>query len=212
MGQVNGPRRRKFIVLPFSYQLAQGGSLQADFGGVWYNAFRPTFHGPGLLADMQAMIDLETKRLTEEKAAAERILSATDFRTVEDGLGAPDGNVQTGHVWMTQCWSSSTKRPVHNEIKSATAGIPIYRGRGFHQNPRAPVVRGNLQVVEKPVDQTHKRRWPAQWAAYAQGKDQVADGTPLGLLFPRHPSAIAMLQGLGIMTVQHLANASADRD
>jgi hypothetical protein len=119
---------------------------------------------------------------------------------------APDGNVQTGpsdDAMLVIFY----KRPVHNEIKSATAGIPIYEDVDFVKI-QAPG-EGNLQVVEKPVDQTHKRRWPAQWAAYAQGKDQVADGTPLGLLFPRHPSAIAMLQGLGIMTVQHLAHASA---
>jgi hypothetical protein len=116
------------------------------------------------------------------------------------------GNVQTG-PGDDSMLVIFYKRAVHNEIKSATAGIPIYEDVDFVKI-QAPG-EGNLQVVEKPVDQTHKRRWPAQWAAYAQGKDQVADGTPLGLLFPRHPSAIAMLQGLGIMTVQHLAHASA---
>jgi hypothetical protein len=99
------------------------------------------------------------------------------------------------------------KVAVHNEAKSAQQGFPIYDDVDFVRI-QAPG-ESNLQVVDKPVEMSHKQRWPAQWQAYATGKDQVADGTPLGLLFPRHPSAIAMLQGLGIMTVQHLANASA---
>ncbi len=118
----------------------------------------------------------------------------------------PDGTVQTG-PGDNSMLVIFYKKPVHNEIKSANAGIPVYEDVDFVRI-QAPG-ESNLQVVDKPVDQTHKRRWPQQWAAYAQGKDQVADGTPLGLLFPRHPSAVAMLQGLGIMTVQHLAGASA---
>jgi hypothetical protein len=119
---------------------------------------------------------------------------------------APDGNVQTGPSDSSML-VIFYKRPVHNEIKSAQAGFPIYEDQDYVKI-QAPG-ESNLQVVDKPAGIDHKRRWPNQWQAYAAGRDQVADGTPLGLLFPRHPSAIAMLQGLGIMTVQHLANASA---
>lgn len=98
------------------------------------------------------------------------------------------------------------KRAVHNEIKSAQAGMPIYEDMDYVRIQQPGEVN---QVVDRPAQHTDKQRWPAQWQAYAAGKDQVAEGTPLGLLFPRHPSAVAMLQALGIMTVQHLANASA---
>jgi uncharacterized Rossmann fold enzyme len=66
MGTINGPEERRYRVA--GYQLAQAEHYRqtlAAFG----HAFKPTFHGPGLLADMQAMIDLETKRLTQEQAA-----------------------------------------------------------------------------------------------------------------------------------------------
>lgn len=66
MGQVSGPEGKIYRVA--GYQLAQAEHYKQTlmaFG----RAFRPTFHGPGLLADMQASIDLETKRLTEEQAA-----------------------------------------------------------------------------------------------------------------------------------------------
>lgn len=98
------------------------------------------------------------------------------------------------------------KRPVHDAVKSANAGRPIYEDQDYVriQNPGE-----RTQVVDRPTQDNDKRRWPAQWHAYASGKDQIAEGTPLGLLFPRHPSAIAMLQGIGFMTVEQLGAASA---
>ena len=65
-GENDMPEPRTYRVA--GYQLAQAEHyrqmLQA-FGHI----FRPVFHGSGLLADMQRMIDLETKRLTEENSA-----------------------------------------------------------------------------------------------------------------------------------------------
>ncbi len=118
----------------------------------------------------------------------------------------PDGTVQTGPSDASML-CIFYKRAVHNPLKSAQAGRPMYEDADYVmiQQPG----EANLQKVDRPVKQEDIMRWPAQWQAYAQGKDQVAEGTPLGLLFPRHPSAIAMLQAMGIMTVEHLANASA---
>ena len=60
----DGPRSREYRVA--GYQLAQAEHykqmLQA-FG----HLFRPIFHGPGLLTDMQAMIDIEAQRLIKEE-------------------------------------------------------------------------------------------------------------------------------------------------
>lgn len=62
-GENDMPREREYRVA--GYQLAQAEHykqmLQA-FG----HLFRPIFHGPGLLADMQAMINVETERLQKE--------------------------------------------------------------------------------------------------------------------------------------------------
>lgn len=117
----------------------------------------------------------------------------------------PDGSVQTG-PGDSSMLCIFYKRAVHSEVKSAQAGRPIYEDMDY---VRIQQPGETTQVVDRPARDDDKRRWPAQWQAYASGKDQVAEGTPLGLLFPRHPSAIAMLQALGIMTVEHLANASA---
>jgi hypothetical protein len=63
-GEKDGPQPREYRVA--GYQLAQAEHykqmLQA-FGHI----FRATFHGPGLLADMQAMIDVEAERLLKEE-------------------------------------------------------------------------------------------------------------------------------------------------
>ena len=117
----------------------------------------------------------------------------------------PDGSVQTG-PGDSSMLCIFYKRAVHNAIKSANEGRPIYEDMDY---VRIQQPGETTQVVDRPAGQSDKQRWPAQWQAYAAGKDQVAEGTPLGLLFPRHPSAFAMLQALGIMTVEHLANASA---
>ena len=63
-GENDLPQEREYRVA--GYQLAQAEHykqmLQA-FG----HLFRPIFHGPGLLADLQAMIDIETQRLITEE-------------------------------------------------------------------------------------------------------------------------------------------------
>ena len=65
MGMDNGPEPREYRVA--GYQLAQAEhykQMLMAFG----HLFRPVFHGPGLLADMQGMIDIESQRLTKEQA------------------------------------------------------------------------------------------------------------------------------------------------
>jgi hypothetical protein len=116
-----------------------------------------------------------------------------------------DGSIQTGPGDASML-CIFYKRAVHNEIRSAAAGIPFYEDVDY---VRIQQPGETTQVVDRPAQINDKRRWPAQWQAYAAGKDQIAEGTPLGLLFPRHPAQVAMLQAIGIMTVQHLAQASA---
>lgn len=133
---------------------------------------------------------------------------------IGDGIANLTGTVEMqGNGWGTVRTGPSDasmlcifyKRAVHNEVKSAQ-GIPIYEDVDY---VRIQQPGETTKVVDRPAQQGDKQRWPAQWQAYAAGKDQVAEGTPLGLLFPKHPSAVAMLQAIGIMTVQHLASASA---
>jgi Protein of unknown function DUF115 len=66
MGLDNGPELREYRVA--GYQLAQAEHYKQSLMAFGH-LFKATFHGSGLLADMQRMIDLETQRLEQERAA-----------------------------------------------------------------------------------------------------------------------------------------------
>ena len=63
-------------------------------------------------------------------------------------------------------------------------------------------------IVDRAVSEQDKRRFPRQWAMYAQGKQQIPDGIPVSLLFPESPAKTDMLIGYNIHTIEQLANLS----
>jgi uncharacterized Rossmann fold enzyme len=65
MGIDKGPGVREYRVA--GYQLAQAEHYRQSLMAFGH-LFKAIFHGPGLLADMQAMIDMETERLKQEAA------------------------------------------------------------------------------------------------------------------------------------------------
>jgi len=67
MGTENGPQERVYRVA--GYQLAQAEHYRQHLMAFGH-MFKPTFHGPGLLADMQMMIDTEAARLKQEQEKA----------------------------------------------------------------------------------------------------------------------------------------------
>lgn len=94
-------------------------------------------------------------------------------------------------------------KSVLNPIKSRDAGRPIHENVTYIKIQQ-PGER--LNVVERPVQDNDKRRWPESWAAYLQGKTQVPDGTPVEMLFPNHPAIADNLKGLSIFTIEQLAS------
>ena len=54
------------------------------------------------------------------------------------------------------------------------------------------------------VTENEKRRFPHAWDQYQRGMEQVQDGTPLGVLFPKNPEIVSTLQANHIWTVQAL--------
>lgn len=87
-------------------------------------------------------------------------------------------------------------------FQSEQEGIPV--------SQQVDMVRifqaGERDTTIQEVNSLHKRRWPAQWAAYAAGREQVASGTPLALLFPGAPEVVEDCRRQNIFTVQALAN------
>jgi len=95
-----------------------------------------------------------------------------------------------------------TKR---DNFKSQELGYPVEVGvdmlklTGF----------GERSNTIKEVDQADKLRYPRQWAAYQAGREQIQDGTPLDLLFPKNPEIVSTLKGQHIHTIQALAQVPA---
>lgn len=98
------------------------------------------------------------------------------------------------------------KRSVLNAARSKEEGKPVYEGRDFVkiQHP------GETQnIVDRPIQDSDRHRWPRQWHLYQQGVNQAPDGVPLSLLFPAKPEIETTLRGYNIHTVEQLANLSA---
>lgn len=99
------------------------------------------------------------------------------------------------------------KKSVPNAAKSREMGVPFHESRDFVkiQHPGE-----TLNVVDRPVLDDDKRRWPRQWENYQRGVNQVPDGIPLSLLFPAAPHIVTMMRGYNIHTVEQLSNLSGE--
>lgn len=85
--------------------------------------------------------------------------------------------------------------------KSEEAGYPVYE-----QIERVTVWtdKDNNNIFD--VNELHKRRWPAEYAAFKEGREQAVSGTPLIAMFPAQPETVDMLKAQRIHTVEQLAN------
>ncbi len=94
--------------------------------------------------------------------------------------------------------------PVQDDAATAQQGRPIFRNEERVQfimpgSPNQPVFR---------VDDSHKERWPEQYAAFRRGEEHAVDGTPLEH-WPIVTRAMVMeLKALGIFTVEQCSGLS----
>lgn len=98
-------------------------------------------------------------------------------------------------------------KPVKNEFESERQGHPIFVDMDFVQ---IFVPGDNNSVIDQPVREDHKSRFPIQWAHYQNKKDTRTHeiGTPL-TEWPRiTPSQAEELRALKFYTVESIANAS----
>ncbi len=84
--------------------------------------------------------------------------------------------------------------------KSEEAGYPV-----FEQIERVTVWtdKDNNNIFD--VNELHRRKWPAEYAAFKEGREQAVTGTPLLALFPGQPEVVDMLRAQKIHTVEKLA-------
>lgn len=111
----------------------------------------------------------------------------------------PDGTVNFGNAnEVLAFFRRSSKR---DNFASQQAGYPIEKGIDVIEIRQYGEKDSTIREVT-PADQV---RFPQQWAAYQQKREQVQDGTPLDMLFPKNPEVVATLKANNVHTIQALA-------
>jgi hypothetical protein len=96
-------------------------------------------------------------------------------------------------------------KSVLNIARSKQEGKRIFESREF---VKIQTPGETLNILDRPVQETDKQRWPQQWDRFCRGNAQIPDGIPISLLFPDRPNISDMLQSNSIHTVEQLANLS----
>lgn len=96
-------------------------------------------------------------------------------------------------------------KSVLNVARSKAEGKRIFESRQFVkiQHPGE-----TLNIVERPVLDGDRHRWPQQWDRFLKGNQQIPDGIPVSILFPSQPNISDMLMGYNVHTVEQLAALS----
>lgn len=114
-------------------------------------------------------------------------------------VGVVDFNTGSGPVVLFY------NKSVHNPAKSAAEGRPIYEDVVY---VRIHPPGERLNIIDRPAEGDHTRRYPIQWAQFQQQKQQTPEGTPVDMLYPDHPSVGSMLRASGIYTIEQCAGLS----
>lgn len=94
-------------------------------------------------------------------------------------------------------------RPVKNEFKSNEAGRAIFEDREYVEI----IIPGNRgTMVDAPVREEHKMRWPQRYAAFKAGAEQATEGTPIEEWAAITRSQAEELKHVNVRTVEILAN------
>jgi hypothetical protein len=101
-------------------------------------------------------------------------------------------------------YASFGVRPVFNQFASNEAGRPIYLDREFI----TIIVPGDKHsVIMRQIRQQDIQRFPKQYQAFKQGKEEQQQGTPLTIMPWMPPSRAEEYKFFKIVTVEQLASA-----
>lgn len=110
-----------------------------------------------------------------------------------------DGSVRFGaETQMLAIFYRGTKR---DNFASQQSGYPIEKGVDMLEIRQF----GEKDSTKREVTPADQQRFPQQWAAYKANREQVQDGTPLDLLFPKNPEVVSTLKANNVHTIQALA-------
>jgi hypothetical protein len=119
-------------------------------------------------------------------------------------------SVSNGQFTRTNSFASGAERnyprffvdSVQDQIASANAGRPIFR-----DEERVEIIMpGNpyTRPVQRVTD-THREKWPKEYAAFRAGLELSVEGTPLEEWPRLKRSQVLELKALGFQTVEHVA-------
>lgn len=138
-------------------------------------------------------------------------MSMDDFSPTP--FATPSGINWAGHVGTVQYGKSDGQvvqfynRSVQNAARSLENGRPFYEDKIYVKYFTPGEQR--QQINDRPANQQDRLRWPMQWAQFSQNKAQTVEGTPIGVLYPDHPSIEAQCRAAGVYTVEQLADLNA---
>ena len=92
-----------------------------------------------------------------------------------------------------------------NKAKSLTEGRPIFEQRAYVQI-LSPGDTKN--IIDTPVSDEHKKRWPDQWDAFQKGSEPPIDGTPINEWPRLNMVQVHELKAVNIFTIEQLAELS----
>lgn len=98
-----------------------------------------------------------------------------------------------------------TMEPVLDNAASAAAERPIYKDREF---VTILVPGDKLLTFKAKVDNTHRIRFPVQYAAFKNSQGEILEGTPLAGWPHITDGQRKELEYFNIRTVEHLADAN----
>jgi hypothetical protein len=131
-----------------------------------------------------------------------RILAMSELKGFEDEA-VVEGDAR--HAHDSRMNIRFYPRATRNEPASIEAGRDVFDERDYITIQVPGDAKSSYDAV---VTREHQLRWPAQWAAYKAGATQGAGGTTLDKLPGFGVSMVATLAGIGIHTVEQLANLS----
>jgi hypothetical protein len=109
--------------------------------------------------------------------------------------------------WQTQEAPQFVRFYTHEDYDRAASqreGRPIIRAKPYIEFPRA----GEIDVLRREATEGDKMRFPEQWKAYQESREDAPVGTPLSTLFPAHPEIVSTLRFFRCHTVEQLAEMS----
>jgi hypothetical protein len=133
-------------------------------------------------------------------------MSFTDFNDLPSptGIDPRTGMVRYGED--RNMFVVFYQRSVEDPIASKQAGRRICKG-GTYIKIQPPGER--LTVIDRPVTEDDKRRWPSQWQHFERNHEgALVEGTPIDLLYPDHPEVADMLRGSAVHTIEQCAALS----